>query len=99
MEETQEVVGSAETGSPSRGPSLPSGKLLLLYIFTVIYPPINPPVLHHLHPLAAEVADGACNVHNLLQLDLVQDSVDGDQSPRPAHTSTVRVAREYENVC
>ena len=31
MEETQGVVGSAETGSPSRGPSLPSGKLLLLH--------------------------------------------------------------------
>ena len=28
MEETQGVVGSAETGSPSRGPS---GKLLLLF--------------------------------------------------------------------
>ena len=53
------------------------------------HPPTHQ-VLHHLHPLAAEVADGTCNVHNLLLLDLVQDSVDGDQSPRPTHTSTVR---------
>ena len=34
------------------------------------------------------MVDDACNVHYPLLLDLVQDSVDGDQSPRPTHTRT-----------
>ena len=71
--------------------------VIYLHTYTITHPPTHQ-VLHHLHPLAAEVADDACNVHNLLLFDLVQDSVDGDQSPRPTHTRTVRVACKNESV-
>ena len=45
-------------------------------------------VLHHLHPLSSEVLDDPRNIHHLFLCDLIQDSVYGDECPRPTHSST-----------
>ena len=45
-------------------------------------------VLNHLHSLSSEVLDNSGNVHHSLLCNLIQNSVYGDECPRPPHSST-----------
>ena len=55
--------------------------------------------LHQLHPLLADPVDGAGDVNHLLSLQLLQDTVNGDESTCATNASTTAGRKQlYDNV-
>lgn len=53
---------------------------------TVIYEGTHQ-ILHHAHPLAAQLCHQAIDVHKVVIPDVLDEVVQGDKHARPAHSS------------
>jgi len=54
--------------------------------------------LNHLHSLAPQLINGACNIHYFLLCHLLQDIVNADEGPSTTHTSTGKSKEEVSSI-
>lgn len=47
-------------------------------------------ILHHAHALAAQFCHQTINIHKIMITDVLNEVVQSDEHPRPAHASTDR---------